>query len=231
MQLNDILTSLSLGVLQNLSVGGSGSGQIPANSQSKVVNAINQGLVALYSRFRLLEKEVVVRAYDGMTIYPLKKIYADQDPAVVPQKFIADTVTDPFLEDVIKIHEIYDELGVSLPLNKSIPECVLFTPTATQLQITQPVTGNSYFLIYQAYHPKLTTDPTQEVLLPLVLHEALETFVAYKILSSMNGQEHAAKAAEHFQNFNRICAEATETDSLGVSLETDMHKLDERGFV
>lgn len=231
MQLSEFLTSLSVGVLQNLAVGGDGTGEIPAKYKSRVVNTINQGLVALYSRFNILEKEVIVRAYDNQTIYPLKRIYADTNTTVVPQKFIADTVTSPFEEDVIKIMEVYDEAGCQLLLNDPAEECILFTPSLTTLQITKPVTGNSYFLIYQAFHPKLSMVPTQEIMLPLVLQEALEFYVAYKILSGMNGQEHAAKAAEHFANYERICLEARETDSIGISMSSLTGKLEERGFV
>jgi hypothetical protein len=231
MQLSELLTSLSVGVLQNLAVGGDGSGEIPAKYRSRVVSAINQGIVALYARFNLLEKEVIVRAYDSQTIYPLKRIYADTNTTTVPRKFITDTVAAPFEEDVIKILEAYDEIGNQLLMNDPSEECMLFTPSLTTLQITKPVTGNSYFLIYQAHHPKLSSSPTQEISVPLVLQEALEFYVAYKILSAMNGQEHAAKAVEHFANYERICAEAKDMDSIGISLTSETSKLTERGWV
>lgn len=230
MQLNDLLTSLSLGVLRNLVVGGSGSGQVPPQHISLVVNAINQGLDAIHTRFIILENEVVVRAYDGLTLYPLKAIYADSNPALVPQKYIADTSEKPFLEDVIRISAIYNELGESLLFNSTDPECSLFTPSQTSLQITKPVTGDSYFVIYQARHKKLGTQLDQEIELPIGMHEALEAFVGYKIYSSMNGQEHAAKSAEHFGRYEALCNEAVFNDTLNTSLIGSENKLDQRGF-
>lgn len=231
MQLSELLTSLSLGVLQNLAVGGGGSGSIPAQHMNKVVSAVNQGLTALYTRFQLVEKEVIVRSYDALTTYPLKRIYADSNAAVVPQKFIADTPEEPFLEDVIKVLSIYDEAGTELSFNSSEPGCTLFTPNFYTLQILAPVTGVNYYVLYQARHATLSRDPSQTIDLPIVLNEALECFVAYKILSSMNGQEHAAKAMEHFARYDAICTEAVNNDTLTTSFVGQLGKLDDRGFI
>jgi len=232
MQLGELMTSLSLGLLRNLSVGGSGSGTIPGQSQALVIDAINKGLVALFTRFSLIEKEVIIRAYDNQTLYPLKRRYADQDPTVVTQKFIADTADEPFHEDIVKILGIFDEEGSEMLLDDPDPSCIMFRPKPTTLQITQPVTGNSYSVIYQGYHPKILNNPlTQEIEIPPIMQEALECYVAYRIMNPMNGQEHSAKALEHFQRYELLCQEIIENDTLGLSLAADSDKLKDRGFV
>ena len=96
MTLEEVYNSLSLGVLSNLTEGDEGSGMIPYQHQAKVTNAVNQALTALYGRFILQTQEVQIRAYDSITLYPLRRIYADQDVTTVPQKFIADTVGSTF---------------------------------------------------------------------------------------------------------------------------------------
>ena len=103
---------------------------------------------------------------------------------------------------------------------------------STLLLLVEPVTGNSYFILYQARHPKLVEgDLLQEIELPDVLHPALEHFVAYTILSPMNGQEHAAKAAENLGRYEQICISAEEDDLVSSSQEEDSDKLCQRGFV
>lgn len=231
MRLEELYQNLSFGVLSNLAVGDEGSGVIPFKHQSKVCWAVNEALTALYGKFVLQEKEVQVRAYDQMTIYPLKKIYADQDTSVVPQKFIADSVTEPFLEDVVRILDVYDEGGTRLVLNDPTGLGQVYTPNPTTVQIVKPVTGNTYFVMYQARHPKVLADELESIIeLPDVLMPALEAYVAYLVLSPMNGQEHAAKAAEHYARYEAICAEALEKDLVGTSVVGDVTKLTDRGW-
>lgn len=232
MLLSDLFTSLSYGVLSNLAIGGEGSGTIPVAHENRLVDHTNQSLLAIYGRLPILEKEVAIRAYDGMTIYPLKKKFADTDPTVVPQKFISDTLTDPFLEDVIRVLSVWDEEGEEVPLNDPDDEASLYLPAPTTLQIPQPVTGNAYFVLYQARHPLLVQDDlTQELTLPEVLHDALMHHIAYKVLSPMNGQEHAAKAGEHLQTYEMIVSRIEQDNLLGTSLLNGNTKLHERGFI
>ena len=232
MTLEELFKNLSVGVLSNLAVGDEGSGLIPHQFESKLVHAVNQGLTQLHARFILHENEVQIRAYDQITTYPLKRKYADQDLTVVPQKFISDSAEKPFLEDVIRVLSIYDEEGTKLLLNSPDPLCKVFTPRPTEIRLTEPVTGDSYLILYQAKHPKLEEgDFLQEIELPDVLHPALEHFVAYTILSPMNGQEHAAKAAENLGRYEQICISAEEDDLVSTSKEEDSEKFCDRGFL
>lgn len=232
MQLEELYSNLSLGVLSNLAIGDEGSGFIPYSDQKKVALAINKGLLALYGRFILSEKEVQIRAYDGKTLYPLKKIYADQDATVVAQKFITDTVDAPFIEDVLRIFDVYDNKGTKLELNDPIGTGPVYTPNPTTLQIVEPVTGNTYFAMYQARHPKvIAEDLAQEIELPDVLMTALEAYVAHCIMSPMNGQEHTMKAAEHYAAYDMFCEDVLAKDLISTSLNSDTEKLYDRGFV
>lgn len=231
MQLEDLLKGLSYGVLSNLALGNEGSGEIPNQHEPKVVHHVNRALLALYSKFQIKTNEVQVRAYDNLTLYPLKKIYADQDPTVVAQKFITDSVESPFEEDVIRVTAIYDEEGTPLLFDTDDPLCKLFLPQPTTLQIVEPVTGNDYFLIYQAKHKTLVAgDGSQEVELPEVLYPALEAHVAYQVYSSMNGQENAAKATEHFSAYTMLTEQVIELDLVGTSTMERNTKLEDRGF-
>jgi hypothetical protein len=231
MTLEELYKDLSLGVLSNLQVGGEGSGFIPFEHQEKVCRAINQGLTALHGKFILQEKEVQVRTYDTITLYQLKKIFADTDPAIVPQKYISDSLAEPFEEDVIRILSVFDEGGCQLVLNDPSGLGKIYTPNPTTLQITEPTQGNTYFVMYQAKHVRLTyEDLTAEIDLPEILHPALEAYVAHKIMSPMNGQEHSVKAAEHYAMFEAVCAEVLEKDLVSTSIPETSTKLEMRGW-
>lgn len=231
MTLEELYTSLSLGVLSNLSVSGEGSGMIPYQHQAKVGNAVNQALTALHGRFVLSTQEVQLRAYDQISLYQLRKRYADQDPTTVTQKYITDSVEYPFQDDVLRVLEVYDEEGTKLLLNDPSPSCKVFTPNPTTVQLVEPVTGNTYFILYQARHPKLVPDGLeQEITLPDILLPALEAYVAHLILSPMNGQEHAAKSAEHFAKYEMVCGEVEDRDLVSTSQTQETDKLDARGF-
>lgn len=234
MLLNDLFESLSYGPLSNLSIGGEGSGTIPVASQPRLTHLANLAILGIYKKFSILEKEVILQANAGQTVYPLEKQYAESDPTEVDHKFILDTVDDPFEEDVLKILGIYDELGTELPLNDADDEESLFLPGQTIVQIPKPVTGNIYYVLYQAKPPLLDTraevDLTQEIPLPDVLYAPLVSNIAYRVMSPMAGQEATAKAQEHLATYNSLCDEVEFRDLARTSLVTTSHKFHKRGF-
>jgi hypothetical protein len=231
MNLGELFTSLSYGVLSNLAVGGEGSGTIPASHQTRLVSFVNAGLRDLHERLLLKIDDMIIRATDGRTNYPLKVEYADTDPTVGP-KFITDTLAYPFKGNLIRILEIYDEHGGEIVLNDSGNENSFFMPEPDILQIPYPVTGNDYFVIYQADHATLQDgDLTQLIDIPNSLLTALEAYVAYRVMAPMNGQEQAAKGMEHFRRYEILIESVEERDLAQTSIIRTTTKLEDRGFV
>lgn len=233
MTLEQLFNRLSLGVLSNLSIGGEGQGLIPVQHQRRMAMMLDNALIQLYSRFNLLEKELVIRVYGSWTEYPFEKKYADNDPTVGP-KFIEDSLANPFTEDVMKILEIFNEWGEEIVMNDPGDTTSVFTPNSRLLLVPAPVEGDCYHLLYQAYHPKLVTSApislTQGILVPPVLLPAVEHHVAYQVFSAMNGAEAAIKGGEHLSRFEMLCAEAESRDQATTSLVQTHFKLEERGF-
>ena len=237
MQLSELFTNLSYGVLSNLSVGGEGSGVIPDAKHAALITHTNSGLKALHSRFPLIEKEVIVRTYVGITEDRLLKIYADQDPSVVDQKYIADTVSAPFLGDVMKILEVYNVEGERLPLNEPMEVNSLFTPYFDTLHILSPETTGDLHVLYWAGPAHLDpgnvngpADLTQNFELPPVLVPALEAWIGHKVYAAMAGAEMSAKAIAQLQIYDRICNDVEARDLVTSSLTGERTKLDDRGF-
>ena len=233
MNIGDLYKDLAFGALSNLAVAGSGDGIIPPEFEPKLISHLNQSLLTIYGRFLLDEKEVVIRAIDNRTIYPLRVIHADQNSTTGVDKFIADSVENPFFEDVIKILNVYDEEGEELVLNDPEDTTSLWSPNPYTLQIPKPVAGNAYYVMYQARHPILVEgNLAQEIMLSPVLYPALEAHVAYRLLTPMSGQENSAKALEYLQTYMQICKQVEEHDLLGSSLLGEMSsKFRARGFI
>lgn len=231
MQLGDLFANLSYGSLSNLAIGGEGSGVIPAQHEPRLVSLTNQALKLLSGKFLMCEKEVIIRAIEGRAIYPLEYEFAESNTAATGDKFIVDTVEQPFMEDVVTVLEIYDELNQEMAINDASDPWSLFTPSTTTLQIPFQNNGDFYYVLYQALHPKLVTgDLTQELKVPPALQPALQAHVGYQIFSGMNGPEHAQKAGELITLFDTLCAETEAKNLVRTSTSRSTCKFSTRGF-
>ena len=195
MKLSEIFAHLSSGELSQLSIGGGTSGEISEINQGRVVSHLNLGLMALYTRFLLKERRVRVALQPDRLIYPLSRLYAASNTASLePVKFIWDNSTDPFLDDVLKIEQVFSAAGSEMPLNGRT-QYTLTTPTSSSLSVPQEIVDQSpelpeclkttwIMVAYRASHPIIDTqagtyDPeSYEVELPYSHLMALLYFVA-----------------------------------------------------
>jgi len=119
MNLQDFYKKLANGRLSNTAmVEGIDPVTIKAVHQPKVTDAINEGLIRLYTRFILNEKDVVIGLKDSITSYRLNSLYSESlAPQVgVQYPYILDGDSEVFINDVIRIMAVYDNNGVKLPL-------------------------------------------------------------------------------------------------------------------
>lgn len=232
MKLTDLLTRLSYGELSNLSIGNEGRGSVRTEDIPKVVNHINDGLTRIYSRFVLCTRQLLVEQVRHITNYHLILKFAESTGSDEPWPYIKDLPDEKFKGDVIRILEVFDSTGKEYVLNdKDDPES-LFTPAPQVLQVPTPKAGQGLFVQYQARHDLLNNeDLEQEIVIPFVLEGALQSFVAYKIYSNMNGQDNQVKSQEHLNTYDGICTDVEARDLVNATFATSFHKLDERGFV
>lgn len=234
MNLENLFQKLSYGEFSNLSLGIDGDGSIEERHQPKIVLHANEGLLRLYTRFLLLEKDVIVEQVSHITNYHLLSRFAESNwnPEEEPIPYIKDLGREPFQEDVIKILSVYDSHGRQLPLNDNERVDSVFTPQAKLLQVPHPRDRVSLSLHYQAKHPALSIDRLdQEVDLPEVLHGALTAFIASKIYGNMNTAESTAKSQEHGALYENICNEVTEKDLVSSSTSTTNSRFHLRGWI
>lgn len=235
MKIVDLFRRLSYGELSNLAVSDSGSGTIKTEKHPQMIQYMNAGLLALYSRFVLSEKSLLIEQVENITNYHLKPEYARSSNSDKPHKYIRDFPGSPFQGDVIKILEVYDEFQVRLPLNDQDNPYSLFTPRPSTLQIPAPRAGRPLWITYQACH-RVLTDSGDEAInqlidLPFTLETALQNYVAYKTYSHMNGADNVVKGQEYLAAYEAICGEILDRDLVSQSFHTSHDKLDQRGFV
>lgn len=234
MNVEQLFQNLSYGELSNLSMGLEGDGGIEERHQPKIILHANEGLLRLYSRFVLCEKDVLIEMVEHITNYHLVKRFAESnwDPEQEPYPYIKDLGLEPFEEDVIRILSVYDSHGNRLPLNDNERADSLFTPQAKVLQVPRPKDRVSLSVLYQAKHPQLSHEtPDQEVALPDVLHGALTAFIASKIYGNMNTAEAIAKGQEHFLHYENICNDAVENDLVSTSISATNSRFHKRGWI
>lgn len=229
-----VLEQLSLAELSNIHMGNSGTGVILEEHVPKVVLHINDGLLRMFTRMVLSQRDVLIEQHDHITNYHLLSRFAvfANNGSLEPYLYIRDLPEEKFKDDVIKILKVFDSNGVELPLNDDKKENSVFTPQNNVLQIPAPKTGMCVSVLYQAKHPTLSPDNLEQVVqLPDGLFECLRAYVAHKVFSAIATQEAQAKAQEHFAYFNALIDETTISDSSNTSISTTNSKFSERGWI
>ncbi|WP_312926624.1 hypothetical protein [Pseudescherichia sp.] len=209
MLLSELFQKLSFSTLSNLVIGGEGSGVIGATHYPRLISVINEGLTDLHTRFPLLEKELTLQLFEEVAQYyfrPAHSVSVGTDY----YRYILDTPEEPFVNDILRVEQVFDVVGCEQLLNDESECCSLFTPSFDSLLVTHPRDDTVLRVSYRANHPAIAltvTDPsTVEVNIPDSHGKALCLYVAGAIYSSMNGQEHTVKGQEFKTYYETECA-------------------------
>lgn len=237
MKIADLFRELSYGELSNLSLSNSGSGEINASKHPQVIKYTNDGLTALYSRFVLAEKELLLEQVEGVTQYHIKLKHTVSAGQSGEDHYIKDAA-DPFQDDLVKILQVWDMAGCQLPLNDTGRDDSLFTPQHHILQVPTPNQGEPLAVIYQAKAKKLSDKAdgdldilAQEFELPVIFENALQQYIAHKVFFHIGGQENLIKSQGYLSTYEAICLEVEQRDLANQTFNTSHSKLEQRGFV
>ena len=234
MNVEQLFQNLSYGELSNLSMGLDGAGGIEERHQPKIIHYANEALLRLYSRFVLKERDLIIEMQEGVTNYHLIPRFSLQkhDPLEEAKPYIIDLPLEPFEDDVIKVLSVYNSFGTKIPLNDPNRANSVFTPQAKVLQVPHPIPGQALTLGYQCRHKPLDhEDLSQEIELPAILHSALLAYIASRVYSNMNTPDASVKGQEHMLNYERICAEAFEHDTVNTSVVCTNERFELNGWV
>ena len=212
MKLRHIIDSVKYGELTNISWDS--PNRVPA-----IICFINQGLTDLYTRFPLLEKQVIIQQYPQISIYKLTRDFARTNhKSEQLHKYILDTPFEPFTEDILQVTGVYTEEGLPIPLNDTTNPKSFFLPSYNTIQIPNANENEATFITYKAKHNYIeptTEDLDQEVEVPPCLAEALYAYLGYMCLVSMGSADTVQLAQLYLQRYEQLCSGTNINNTLG----------------
>jgi hypothetical protein len=229
----DLFNQLARGPLSNLAIASTGS--IDPGSYSRVFDALEEGLLDIYTRFVLKEDDTLVLMHGHRTFYWLLPQYsvnyvpADQSDDE-EDRFILDLPAEPFKDELVRVLTVFDSFGCQIPLNDETAWNSVFTPQAKLLQVPRPVDGMALNVRYQRRHPPLNDELSANIECPDVLLPALKAYVAYKVFDDMNSAESVAKGQRHQENFETICQKVVDRDLVGTSTSQSNTRFERGGW-
>jgi len=231
--LKEVLEHLSYGELSQLTIGGSTLGSTDAGAYPQIVSYINLGLMDLYKKFLLSEKEVIIQQFANINEYIVDSANSVSDGSATYQ-YVRDSVLFPFENDLLKIENVFDEEGTPLPLNDCNDDTSVFTTRYDTLYVQSPNDENALSVIYRAAPVKLSTtspDPdTMEIFLPDVLLTALLAFIGHRVHKPLSGETNR-QSSDYLGTYLALCAEADLYGSTNKD-QTDNHfKFSDNGWV
>lgn len=236
MLLSTLFSQLSYGEISQLAIGGKGSGTIPEDKYGALISHINIGLTKLHTRFPLKEEEVFIQQYEHITEYKLHSDYAlSNDESTEAYKYIVDNPENPFKDDIIRIEQVYDEVGLEIDVNDSTSQHEsIFISSYDTIQILYPVAENAVSVIYRANHaliPLTTTDiESVEIDIPPSLEEALMSFVASRCHSVRSNQEAVSESSFYYAKYSALCREIEQKNLLNNSQNITNTRLEQNGW-
>lgn len=245
MKISELFRRLSYGELSNLAISGEGSGTIIEEKHPQIIQYANEGLLRIFSRFNLRQKDLIIEQVAHITNYHLRRQFAesiagdDGNADNIAHPYIKDLPHEPFDADVIRILEVHDSSGRERVLNDRGRADSLFTPQPDVLQVPRPCAGQALSVVYQARHPILRHEKIREdedllaqrIAIPFYLEGALQAFIASLVYGHMNTQESIAKGQEHLAVCEVIFREVEDKDLVNQTVQTTHYKLNQRGFV
>ena len=236
MLLSDFFTVLSTGELGGVVLGNRNGTGIAVEDYSTVVSHINLGLTALHTRLLLREEEVFVKEYDNIQLYYLLPQYAISNTASTePYKYIVDSVFQPFQGNVLKIEQVFNEIGLDLPINDPNNRMSVHTPQYNCLQIPFAYATNAVSVIYRANHPRIVVgagfDPAQVTLeIPDQVVEALACYVGARAFIGNAADNGKNDVNLHLTRFEQLVQQLEQADLLNSNGGTNL-KLRDNGWV
>lgn len=234
MTLQECLDRLARGKISNLSI--CEKGKIKEQALPRVIDALNEALLRLYTVLPLKQNSLIIKLYEGRTEYPLTSAHSItllEGNRYDPYKYyVMDTLENPFLDDIINIEEVFDDLNRHRPLND--PTCSLSVYTPQHNFISTPIspTGRLLNIIYRAKHTVITPmDLLCEIDIPDNLQGALLSYVAYMLHSTLNTELAVQNSQKYLAEYQSIVNEVIQNGTITPDKLVNGIKFFKRGFV
>ncbi len=234
MNLQECLDVLARGKLSNLSLVS--NGKVLEEAIPKVVDAINESLLRLHTQLPIKENSLIVELYEGRTEYPLTSEHSVRNAKGSIYDgfdyYIMDTEANPFVDDILVIQEVWDDLDRERPLNDPIHPLAVFTPEPNFISVNYSPDVRVLNVIYRAKHIILTPDNfTDKVDIPSNLIGALLSYTAYLLYSDLNTEIAVQNSQKYFAEYQNIIQEVIQNGTIAPDKLANGIKFFNRGWV
>ena len=234
MTLQEFLDRLARGKISNLSI--CEKGKVKPSEIPKVVDALNEALLRLHTQLPLKEKSVIVELYEGRTEYPLTSEHSVRNAkGNIYDRFdyyIMDTEANPFIDDILVIQEVWDDLDRERPLNDPVDPLAVFTPEQNFISVNYSPDVRVLNIVYRAKHIILTQEKlTDKVDIPSNLYGALLSYTAYLLHSNLNTEVAVQNSQKYFAEYQNIIQEVIQNGTIAPDKLANGIKFFKRGWV
>ena len=236
--LQEIFDNLTYGNLSHVSIGNAALGYIEAKDYPKIVNGINNALTAIHKRFLLRTEEIALQQRAGQSTYYMRSDYAVSNALNngLP-RYILDTVGDPFNDNLFKIEKVQHADGSDWPLNDSLQENPIFTPSYDVLVMAPSDPLEVVTISYRANHPRIIIPDTGfdpkliQLQVPAFMLDALSLNIAARIYTPLSAGDGQNSAASTFMyQYEQECLRL-ETENMALPGDCADERFEANGFV
>ena len=187
MKLQDVFDRLTFGELSTIAIGGKEHGEVQESDWWELSVHVNTALTKLYRRFPILTREVIIQMFQNIQTYDLHSKHSWMNELPHP-KYIIDSDTHPFTDDVLSVRSIHDELGREMWLNDDSEYWRAVMNSDLRIQIPFPDKQNAISVIYKANHRMIykgANPKTFDINIPESYMEPLLLYVAGRVFSAV----------------------------------------------
>ena len=135
MLLSEVFDQLTYGELAQVNIGGAEGTGITTENYPAMIAHVNLGLTSLYKRFLIKEGVLHITRMPHLKTYVLNSRYQEGNRTVRETNQYIQASNPAFMDDILKVERVYDELGVEHGLNDNGDERSITTPTYNSIVI------------------------------------------------------------------------------------------------
>jgi len=259
MFLSELFEHLASGELSQLSMGDIDDLIIQVEDYPKIIPSVNLALTEIYKRFPINIDELILVQYEHISTYHLNKRFAQTNTeSSEPYKYIDDTQFLPFNDNILKVEQVFNEIGVELSLNEEVDygEFSVFgndisepfrgrhidhhiqsvkTPSYNTIQILPaPIEDNNLLIKYRAHHKHIPASaniiPGEiELNIPTAMLEPLLLYIGGRIHANLGGED-PNSGMGFIQRFEASCQKIEDLNLFNKGNAIN-RKLERAGFV
>lgn len=238
MRLKELFQNLALGELAGSPFVELNGYELDSTKLPRVIHAINQALTYIHTTFHIKQRQVVIQLKEAQANYYLDSDYAVSNHTSIMPKYILDTESDKYTDDVLSILGVFGIDGTSFPLNDSYAIGSVFTPEYNCIQVPEDLKAAGYrqlVVVYKANHTKININEPMDsrvtINLPSSYDSLLQSYVAYILYMNMGGDGQMNKGSQFFAKVNTLTAQLKE-QGIGIITQTGTNiKPQLRGWV